>query len=166
MASFRVGALLLSAWGFDLLLLSLFPRLRLLIDPLLLFLIFQGSRLSSKRFLWLQGIGVGLLRDLSSGGVFGLWACTFAWVGWAMNAVQRLVEWDDPLIVAVLAGGLTLAAGIGYPLLLLVADPAGAGVGFPWLPVLATAWVHTGAAYGGFQPLRQFVRRPASVFRL
>lgn len=166
MASFRVAALLLGAWGLDLLLLSLFPGLRLLFDPLLLFLIFQGSRLPSKRFLWLQGIGSGLLRDFSSGGILGLWACTFAGVGWMMNAVGHLVEWDDPLIVAVLTGGLTLAAGLLYPWMLFVADPTGVGGGFPWLAILATALVHGGIAYGFFEFLRQFVRRPASIFRL
>lgn len=159
----RVGTLLLSSWGLDLLLFSLLPSLRLWVDPLLLFLIFQGSRPVSKRFLWLQGIGLGLLKDLASGAIFGIWACTFGLVGWAITAVRNFVEWGDPLIVAVLAGLLTLAAGIVHPLLIFLADPAGTG-GLPWLPMAAAPLVHGMAAYGGFPTLRQFIQRPASAF--
>lgn len=165
MASFRIGALLLSAWGLDLLLLSLLPFLRLLVDPLLLFLIFQGTHLPSKRFLWVQGIGIGLLRDLSAGGLFGMWACTFGLVGWGMHAVRHFVEWDDPLIVAVLAGVLTLATGILHPVLLRLADPVVTNGGLPWLPITATALVHGAAATLGFPALRQFVRRVSPAFR-
>lgn len=164
MASFRVGTLLLAAWGLDLLLFSLAPFFRLLVDPLLLFLIFQGSH-SSKRFLWLQGIGVGFLRDLSSGSLFGTWACTFALVGWGMNAFRRLVEWNDPLIVAVLAGILTLTAGIVHSVFLLLADPVLKGGIFPWMPILAASLVHGAAAAGGFPSLKRFLRRSSPAFR-
>lgn len=163
MASFRLGTLLLAAWGLDLLLLSLFPLLRLLIDPLLLFLIFQGSRFPARRFLWLQGVGVGLLRDLSAGSLFGMWACTFALVGWSFKAVRHMVEWEDPLIVGVLAFLLTFAAGILHPLLLLLSDPA-AGGRLPWLPIFAMAAAHGVAAYLGFPFLRRFVQRSTAAF--
>lgn len=163
MASFRVGTLLLVFWGLDLLLFALFPFLRLFVDPLLFFLIFQGARLSSKRFLWLQGIGVGLLRDLSSGGLFGLWACTLGWVGWVLNAGRHWVEWEDPLMLAILTGMLTLAAGVIHPMLIHFAEPAVPCGGFPWLPILATALVHGAGAYAGFPSLRRFLRKPAPV---
>ena len=98
MASFRIPFVILGVWLFDLFLLPLFPFLKGRVDLLLLVLIFLGFRLSSSRFLWCYGLGLGLLKDLTTGGFFGAWSCTFALIGWILSTTRHLLEREDPLV--------------------------------------------------------------------
>ncbi len=164
MASFRFGSLFLGFWILDLLLLSLVPSFRLVFDPLLLLLIFQGFRLPSLRFLWLQGLGLGLLKDLTSGGLFGVWGCTFALVGWILASTRRLVEWEDPVVAAVFTGLFTLVGGVVHALIVTLSDPMLGWSSTPWAPLLAAVFLHGAAALWGFPRLRLFLK--GSSFRL
>ena len=94
----------LGIWSFDTFILSLFPLLRSVMDLLLLFLIFLGFKLPSTRWLWVYGLGIGLLKDLTTGGWFGAWSCTFALIGWILGAIRHLLEREDPLMLGVWAG--------------------------------------------------------------
>ena len=164
MASFRFGSLFVGCWALDLLLLSLAPSLRLVFDPLLLLLIFQGFRLSSLRFLWLQGLGLGLLKDLGSGGVFGVWGCAFALVGWVIASTRGLMEWEDPVVVAVFAGLFTLLGGVIHAVILMVADPMLAWSNTPWISLLGGVVLQGAAALWVFPRLHRFLKTPR--FRL
>ncbi len=149
-------------WGTDLLLMALLPSARLLVDPLFFLLAFLGFRPSPHRFLWLQGIGLGLLKDLSTGALFGGWACTFGGVAALLTAGSRWVEMEDPLVVGIWVGvlaGLTTAA---YALLLSLADPFLQGFHLPWLWLPFSMAAHGALAVWGFPRLRRLLRvRPA-----
>ncbi len=109
--------------GLDLFLLALFPAVRLLVDPLLVFLVFLTFTRRSSRFLWVLGFGLGLLKDLYSGEVFGAWGGTFAATAWIIGSTRHLVEWDYPPIVGVWIALLTLLAGFLHGAWLILADP-------------------------------------------
>ena len=109
--------------GWDLFLLALFPSIRLVVDPLLLFLVFLGSALRSSRFLWLFGLGLGLLKDFYSPELFGAWAGTFSLTAWLIGASRTLVQWEDPPVVGVWTAILTLLVGVLHGIWLILADP-------------------------------------------
>ena len=119
----RLIAALFAFIGLDLFLLALFPAVRLLIDPLLVFLVFLTFARRSNRFLWVFGFGLGLLKDLYSGDSFGAWAGTFALTAWIIGATRHWVEWEDPSIIGVWIALLTLLAGIVHGAWLILADP-------------------------------------------
>jgi len=103
--------------------LSLFPELRLLVDPLLLLLVLLASSSRSLRSIWLIGLGLGLWKDLYAGTLFGAWACTFTAVAWTIGATRRMVEWEDSAVVGVWTAILTLACWVFYGFWLTLADP-------------------------------------------
>lgn len=145
-------------WGTDLLLGALLPAGRFLVDPLFFLLVFLGFRADPHRFLWLQGIGLGLLKDLSTGALLGGWACTFGLVGALLGAGSRLMETDDPLVVGVWVAVLSLITTVAYALLLFLADPSAQGLHAPWLwlplSMAAQGWL----AAWGFPRLRRVLR--------
>lgn len=123
MAPFRLGAVILALWGLDLLFVMLFPVVRVFTDPLFALLIFLAFRKPSVRFLWLQGFGLGFLKDLLSVDLFGAWAVTFALTGWVLAASRQMVEWEDPAIVGAWAAALTLLSWVVHGIWLVTADP-------------------------------------------
>lgn len=120
---FRPLAALFLFLGADLLLLALFPALRLIVDPLLLLLIGLSSGLRSSRSLWLLGFGLGLLKDLYAGTLFGAWSCAFLAAAWMIGATRRMIEWEDPAVVGVWTALLTLVVWIFHGFWLTLADP-------------------------------------------
>ena len=147
--------------GADLLLMALLPALRLFIDPLLLLLMVLAFGTRSTRFLWALGLGIGLLKDLYAGTLFGAWTFTFAGVAWMVGATRQMVEWEDSAVIGVWAAVLTLAARTFYGFWLTLADPfVRWGNGQLWtVPVamavqgLLSAWL--------FPRLRKFLRSSA-----
>ncbi|GEM_PF-4523032 len=107
----------------DLLLVALFPGLRLLVDPLFLLVIALSLRARSARSLWLLGFGLGLLKDLYAGTAFGCWTFTFTAAAWMIGATRRMVEWEDPALVGLWAAILTLPVGLFHGFWLATADP-------------------------------------------
>lgn len=107
----------------DLLLMMLFPGLRLLVDPLFLLVIGFSVRARSSRSLWLLGFGLGLLKDLYTGAVFGAWTFTFTAAAWMIGATRRMVEWEDPALVGVWAAILTLPVWLFHGFWMTTADP-------------------------------------------
>lgn len=154
MASFRFWALFVVAWGLDLLVLAFLPALRLAFDPLLLLLIFLGFRRASLRFLWLQGLGLGLLKDLTTGSVFGAWACAFAAVGWILSATRGWMEWEDPVVVAVFTGLFTLLGGVLYAVIVTLSDPMLGWSSTPWAVLGVSVLLHGATALWGFPRLK------------
>lgn len=128
-------------WALDYLLKSLFPFTRYLLDPLLLVLAYLGLRGGSHRFLWLQGMGLGLLKDLSTGAMLGGWSCAFGLTGALLAMGKHLMEAEDPLVAGVWVALLTLAANLLYGLLSVLADPFARWSHGPWiwLPVSMAA---------------------------
>ncbi len=114
---------LLAFWAVDLFLLPQIPFFRWALDPILLLLIFLGFRLASGRFLWLIGLGMGLLRDLATAGLWGGFACAFALIGWILNSGRHLVEREDPLMQGIWAGILAGAGTLIYGIIVACADP-------------------------------------------
>ncbi len=128
---------------------------RWLLDPLLLLLIFLGLTASSTRFLWAVGIGWGAMRDLASGGPFGLYLCTFALVGWIVGGIRHWMELEDPLIQGVWAGLLTgLAQGLAY-LWLTRADPMIGWNDWGWIVIPASMAAQGMAAFWSFPYLKR-----------
>lgn len=133
----------------DLLLMMLFPGLRLLVDPLLVLVVVLSIRARSARSLWLLGLGLGLLKDLYAGTLFGGWTFTFTAAAWMIGATRRMVEWDDPALVGLWAAILTLPVWLFHGFWLTAADPFvrwGNGQ-WVWLPAamavqgLLSAWI-------------------------
>ena len=155
MAFLRTVGLLLTLWALDLLLLVLLPGARMVLDPLLLFLLFQGAHSPSQRFLWMQGVGLGLLKDSYAATLFGGWVCAYAGVGWMIHASRHWVEWDDPVIVAALAGILSALAGVIFGAVLMAADPALGWRHFPAGLLLARIPVHAAAVFWGLPLARK-----------
>lgn len=139
----RLLGWLLLVWGVDFFLLSLFPSFKAVVDLLLLSLVFLGFRLSSSRFLWGVGGGLGLLKDLASGGPVGVWSCTFALIGWLLGVSRHLLEREDPMVVGVWAGVLAGLSGFLYECLLISVDPAASWSG--WWRFLPAAMLVQGA---------------------
>lgn len=160
MATARFGLIILTLWIGDLVLTAFLPLLRSLADPLLLFLIYLGLRWPAGRFLWLHGVVLGFLRDLSVGGIFGGWACAFGFSGWALTYLRHLVEAEDPLIVGVCAGFMTLWTAFSYTFLMMGMDPAiGWGHG-PWLILPFQALLHGSVAVWAFPRIDRFLKIP------
>ena len=151
-------------WGMDLLLMALMPAVRLLVDPLFLLLAFLGFRSSPHRLLWLQGAGLGLLKDFSTGALMGGWACAFALMGALLGAGSRFVEAEDPLIVGVWVALFALATVAAYALLLSLADPYLQGFRLPWLWLPFSMAAHGGLAAWGFPRLRRVLRARPTLF--
>lgn len=151
----RLAAWALLLWGADLFLVAPFPPARLLVDPLLLFLIFLGLALPSGRFLWAIGGLLGFLRDLGTGSPMGGFTCAFALVGWILDAGRRFLEREDPLVQGIWAGVLTGLGGLVYSILIRWMDPAmgwngWAGWILPW-----TMGIHGAGASLFFPRLRK-----------
>ena len=135
--------------GADLLLMALFPGLRLLVDPLFMLVILLAVRARSPRSLWLLGFGLGLLKDLYTGMVFGAWTATFMAAAWMIGATRRMVEWEDPALVGLWAAILTLPVWLFHGFWLAAADPFVRWVDGQWasLPAamaaqgLLAAWI-------------------------
>jgi cell shape-determining protein MreD len=153
----RIILLGLILWGVQTLLLPSIPLLRWLLDPLLLLLIFLGLTAASTRFLWAVGIGLGAMRDGVAGGPFGLYLCTFAFLGWIIGGIRHWMELEDPLIQGVWAGLLTgCAHGLAYAWLGL-ADPMIGWNRWGWV-VIPLSMVSQGmVAFWGFPHLRRFL---------
>ncbi len=100
----------------------LLPPVAIFLDPLLLFLIFLCLKIPSGRFLWVYGLGLGILKDLTTGGLFGLSACTFGFIGWVCGTFRHLVEREDPLLAGIWAGLLSGAARLIFGFLTVLAD--------------------------------------------
>ncbi len=148
-----------SLWMLDFLFLSGTGGLRLLVSPLLLFLIFIGFRLPSTRFLWAWGAGLGLLQDLATGGSFGAFACTYALVGWGLGGIRHMFEREDPLVQGVWAGILAGAALLLYGLVVAWSDPAIGWHRWIWWMIPLTAISNGVCAVYGFPRLQRFLRR-------
>lgn len=165
MAFRPVAAALALFLAADLLMMALFPALRLLVDPLLLLLICLSSRLRSLRSIWFLGLALGLLKDLYAGTLFGAWICTFAAVAWTIGAARRMVEWEDAAVVGIWTAILTLGASVFHGFWLTLADPfvhwgnGQVGVVPAAMAVqgLLAAWL--------FPRLRQRVGRAAPAYR-
>ncbi len=133
------------------------------LDPLLLLLIFLGLQLPSGRFLWAYGACLGFFRDLTTGGLFGGFVCSYSLIGWILGTSRHLVEREDPLIQGIWAGLLTGIHGLSYGLLMTLADPVMGwnrwGLGLLPLSMglqgIAAAW--------GFPRLKRFLRKTAVV---
>jgi len=109
--------------GVDLLLLALLPALRLLIDPLLILLVAFAFGTRSTRFLWMLGLGIGFLKDLYAGTLFGVWTFTFAGAAWLIGATRQMVEWEDSAVIGVWTAILTLVVWAFHGFWLTLADP-------------------------------------------
>lgn len=147
-------------WGVELVLL---PGGRFLVDPLFLLLAFLGLRSPSSRFLWLQGLALGLLKDLTTGALWGGWACTFGLVGLLLGAGSRMVEGEDPFVAGVWVAALSGLSMLLYALLLFLADPSGQGFHAPWLWLPFSMAAHGWLAAWGFPRLRRVLRRRPAV---
>ncbi len=130
----------------------------LLLDPLFLLFVFYCLRFPSGRFLWLQGIFLGFLKDLITGGLFGGWACSFGLIGWVLGATRDLVEREDPVIQAVWAGLLTGLNGIFYALIITLADPAIGWNRWWWGAVPLSMGVSVGCALWVFPRLHRLLK--------
>ncbi|MBI3322675.1 MAG: hypothetical protein HYZ94_03225 [Candidatus Omnitrophica bacterium] len=153
----------LAAWGTDLFLMAFLPAARLLVDPLFFLLAFLGFRSNPHRFLWLQAVGLGLLKDLSTGALLGGWACTFGLTGILLGMGSRLVEVEDPLIAGVWVAVYFLAATVLYALTLSLADPFIRGFHLPWLSLPFSMAAHGALAAWGFPRLRRLLRTRAAA---
>ena len=120
MGSLRTAALF---FGADLLLTALFPALRLLVDLPLLLLIALSSRARTRRSLWLLGFGLGLMKDLYAGTIFGAWTCSFTAAAWLIGMTRRTIEWEDPALAGLWAAILTLPVWVFHGFWLTTADP-------------------------------------------
>lgn len=109
--------------GVDLLLLALLPALRLFIDPLLILLVALAFGARSTRFLWMLGLGIGFLKDLTAGTLFGAWTFTFAGAAWMIGATRQMVEWEDSAVIGVWTAILTFSVWLFYGFWLTLADP-------------------------------------------
>lgn len=146
----------------DLLLIALLPAVRLLVDPLLILLVALAFGTRSTRFLWSLGLGVGLIKDLYAGTLFGAWTFAFAGVAWMIGATRQMVEWEDPAVIGVWTAVLALAAWVFHGFWLTLADPFVCwGNGQLWiLPIamvaqgLLSAWL--------FPRLRRFLGKRAT----
>ncbi len=143
----------------DLVLNAFFPFLRLLVDLLFLFLVFLGFRWPSPRFLWLAGVGLGTLRDLSTGGIFGGWALVFGLSGWVLARLRHLVEAEDPLIVGICTGLMTVLTALFYASFIIWSDPAIGWSHGPWGTLTVQAALHGICAVWIFPRLRRFLDR-------
>ena len=141
MRTSRLLWILLGLWTLDFLLLSRILFIRWGLDLLLLFLIFLGFRLPSDRFLWAVGLGLGFLRDLTTAGLWGGFACTYGLIGFALGSGRHLFEREDPLIQGIWAGILSGVGTLIYGILVSVADPAVGWNRWVWveLPLLMGA---------------------------
>ena len=150
-------ALLLSV-GLDLFLLALFPAVRLLVDPLFLFLAFFTFGLRSSRFLWIFGLGLGFMKDLYSGDLFGTWSGTFSLTAWIIGSTRHLVEWEDPAITGIWIALLTLLVGILHGFWLTLADPFVHWGGRQLLLLPAAMLIQGVLATWGFPRFQRFVK--------
>ena len=107
----------------DLFLLVFIPSLRNLVDFLFLFFIFLGFWLRSNRFLWLWGAGMGAIKDLMTGSLFGGFACSYAFIGWLMGGSRHFIEQEDSLAQAIWTAMLSGLHAFVYGLLIILADP-------------------------------------------
>lgn len=152
--------------GFDLLAMVFFPALRFLVDPLLLLLIPMASRIRSPRSLWLTGLGLGLVKDLYAGSVFGAWTFTFAAAAWLISATRQMVEWEDPAIVGIWAAILTLLVWVFYGFWMTVADPF-IHWGNGQLSVLPAAMAAQGLLAAWLYPrMRKWFLKSSPVYRI
>lgn len=151
-------------WGVDLLLPALFPAGRLLVDPLFLLLVFLGFRQAPGRFLWLQGVALGLLKDLGTGAMPGGWACAFGLVGALLGAFSSLWEADDPFVAGVWVAVLHLVTVVIYALINVLSDPVLRGFPGPWFWLPLSMPIQGFLAAWGFPRLRSQLRRRVPVF--
>lgn len=158
MAPFRLGSIFAAVLAADLVIFSILPSLRWLLDPFLLILFFIGLRMPSIRFLWAWGLALGFLRDAAGAGLFGTWTCVFALIGWILARVRHAMELEEPLTVSVCVGVGTLAAQLLHLALLALADPSVGWGQMPWgfLPLAALA--HAGLGWWGFPRLERLAR--------
>lgn len=158
MAVFRLWIVIGLLWLIQFLFLPLFPLLRVVVDPLFLVLVFLGLHAFSGRFLWAAGFGLGLLKDLTVGGLFGASACSFALAGWMLGAMQHLVEKEDPFVQGVWAGILSVLQWFSYGFILTLADSSlGWSVSLWFYLPLAIA-CNVLCVFWGFPPLRRFLK--------
>ena len=143
---------------------ALLPAARLLVDPLFFLLAFLGFRSTPHRLLWLQGAGLGLLKDLSTGALLGGWACTFGLMGLLLGMGNRLVEVDDPLVVGIWVAVFSLATSVTYALLMSMADPFLQGFHFPWLWIPFSMAAHGRLATWGFPRLQRVLQARTVAF--
>ena len=155
----RLGFLIAALWLTELILTALFPFLRLLADFLFLFLIFLGFQWPSPRFLWLAGIGLGILRDLSVGGIFGGWAFVFGLCGWILARLRYLVAAEDPLIVGIFTGLMTVLAGFFYACFVIWTDPSISWRHGSWGALPVQAVLHAMFAIWIFPQFRRYLSR-------
>jgi hypothetical protein len=127
----------------------------------MLFFILLGLRWPRTRFLWLYGMGVGLLRDLSVGGLFGGWSCAFGLTGWGLTYLRQLLEVEGPRMLALCTALATLWAGLAYALILASADPAVAWRFGSWGFLLLQAGLHGAGAFWLFPRLERFLTTPS-----
>ena len=116
--------MVIGLWAAEFLFQALCPGLSLVVDPLFLFLVWLGLQLPQGRFLWLWGVGLGFLKDVATGGLFGSFSCTFGLIGWLLATARHMAEREDPLIQSFWAGILTALHGLLYGVILTLADPA------------------------------------------
>lgn len=157
MAPFRFGLLLVALLFFQLLFIFRIPWAAQVMDPLLLVLIFLGFRIRSARFLWVIGIALGALKDLTTAGPFGLSSAPFGLVGWLISSTRHWVEREDPILQGVWAGILSMLQGLAAASLLMAMEPAARPIpGWGILPVLML--VNGGIAAWAFPRLERWLR--------
>ena len=106
--------------------------------------------------LWV-GATLGLLKDLASGGPFGLWTAIFAVTAWVAHRASRLIEQDHPVTqgawVAVFAAGATLA----YAAFLALQGNGGVAGAVLWYFLLPSALATAVVSLGLFPILRRLL---------
>lgn len=159
MGSFRFALTVLGFFAFQLLLLPWIPLLRLIVDPIFLFLVFLGLKVPSIRFLWVYGLLLGSLKDLTTGGLFGIFSLSFSLVGAIFGMSRHLVEWEAPLNQGILTGLLTGLAGMMTCFVVSLADRSAGCPGMSWMLLPVSMVAHGWIATWGFPKLEKIIVR-------
>jgi hypothetical protein len=158
--AFRFGVMGFGFWLADWVWSACAPYdFRKMADPLLFFFIFFGWRWPRPRFLWLYGMGIGWLRDLSLGGLFGGWACSFGLAGWFSTFLRLRMELADPLAIGLYSAGLTLVAHGWYAWLVRwIGDAQGTASLLSWMATVMNPLLHGGLAVWAFPRLERVLK--------
>ncbi|PIQ82639.1 MAG: hypothetical protein COV76_02570 [Candidatus Omnitrophica bacterium CG11_big_fil_rev_8_21_14_0_20_64_10] len=145
MAFRRLLPLIGAALGAWLLGIALMPGLLLILDPFF-FLYLTAVFLSPpSRPSWPTGLLFGGLKDLVSGGLFGLSFCAYGIVGCGLGFLQRSLEREDPIALGIWTAVLTVVKGGIAAFLVLLADPEVTRIpAAGWGILLVQAVLHAG----------------------
>lgn len=158
----RFRLLILGAWILDLFLFLFLPALRVVVDPFFLLLVLLGFWHPSGRFIWVWGLGLGLLKDLVSGTFWGGSALVFGAVGLLLVTNRHLVEREDPLLIGIWTGIAAALKEILYGFLLVFLDPFVRFTGGWWGILILSSAANGVASAWSFPILTPFLRRNSS----